>query len=106
MTHIGPHGKDAARPLQSLRKATTGPDASSGKSGRGPVAQQPVRSQRSCNLVIYLSDLSGGGAERLHVRLASKFIEAGHRVTFLLDRRAGELLSQLPAGCQVHTLGA
>ena len=58
------------------------------------------------SLVIYLPDLSGGGAERLHVSLAPLFVEAGYRITFLLDRLEGELLSQVPPTCAVHALEA
>jgi glycosyltransferase involved in cell wall biosynthesis len=61
---------------------------------------------RPISLAIYLPDLSGGGAERLHVNLAPQFVRAGYRVTFLLDRLEGSLLSQLPQGCAVHALGA
>ena len=61
---------------------------------------------RPISLAIYLPDLSGGGAERLHVNLAPQFVKAGYRVTFLLDRLEGSLLSQLPQDCVVHALGA
>ncbi len=61
---------------------------------------------RQPSLVIYLPDLSGGGAERLHVSLAPLFVEAGYKVTFLLNRLRGELLPQLPAGCAVHAIEA
>jgi glycosyltransferase involved in cell wall biosynthesis len=57
-------------------------------------------------LVVYLPDLSGGGAERLHVRLAPEFLAAGLQVTFLVDRRHGELLDAVPAGVGVVSLGA
>ena len=62
--------------------------------------------ERPISLAIYLPDLSGGGAERLHVNLAPQFVKAGYSVTFLLDRLVGSLLSQLPQGCAVHALGA
>lgn len=66
-----------------------------------------IRSQaRPISIAIYLPDLSGVGAERLHVNLAPLFVKAGYRVTFLLDRLEGSLLSQLPQGCAVHALGA
>lgn len=61
---------------------------------------------RPISLAIYLPDLNGGGAERLHINLAPQFVAAGYRVTFLLDRLEGSLLSQLPQGCAVHALGA
>lgn len=58
------------------------------------------------SLAIYLPDLSGGGAERLHVRLAPLFLAAGYRVTLLLDRVQGELLPTVTEGCAVVGLGA
>ncbi|TAJ31587.1 glycosyltransferase [Bosea sp. (in: a-proteobacteria)] len=57
-------------------------------------------------LAIYLPDLGGGGAERLHINLAPSFVAAGYDVTFLLDRRRGELLNRLPEGCSVVALDA
>ncbi len=58
------------------------------------------------HLVVYLPDLSGGGAERLHVGLAPIFMAAGLRVTFLVHRRRGELLEVVPAGVRVVSLDA
>lgn len=58
------------------------------------------------SVAIYLPDLSGGGAERLHLGLAPFFQEAGLRVTFLLDRAQGELIGSLPPGAQIAALGA
>lgn len=46
---------------------------------------------KRASLAIYLPDLSGGGAERLHARLLPQFSKAGFNVTFLLDREGGEL---------------
>ncbi len=46
---------------------------------------------KRASLAIYLPDLSGGGAERLHARLLPQFSQAGFNVTFLLDREGGEL---------------
>ena len=57
-------------------------------------------------LVVYLPDLSGGGAERLHVSLAPVFLAAGLQVTFLVHRRRGELLGAVPAGVGVVSLEA
>lgn len=59
------------------------------------------------SIVIYLPDLSGGGAERLHLRLLPYFIKMGYRVTFLLDRLSGELLEPArAAGATLVALGA
>lgn len=58
------------------------------------------------SLVIYLPDLSGGGAERLLLNLAPRFLALGYAVTFLLNRATGPLLDQLPTGCQLEILPA
>jgi glycosyltransferase involved in cell wall biosynthesis len=58
------------------------------------------------SLAIYLPDLSGGGAERLHLRLAPLFMKAGYDVTFLLDREGGELMPYVPEGCRIVVLNA
>jgi len=57
-------------------------------------------------LVVYLPDLSGGGAERLHVSLAPVFLAAGLRVTFLVHRCRGALLDAVPAGVGLVSLDA
>lgn len=58
------------------------------------------------SVAIYLPDLSGGGAERLHVQLAGKLRASGLAPRFLLDRRAGDLLDAVPADCPVDVLDA
>ena len=60
----------------------------------------------AAHLVVYLPDLSGGGAERLHVGLTPALLAAGLRVTFLVHRRRGELLEVVPAGVRVVSLNA
>ncbi|WP_420143840.1 glycosyltransferase [Sphingobium sp.] len=47
-------------------------------------------------VAVYLPDLSGGGAERLHVLLNVALEERGFDMKFLLDRRAGALINQVP----------
>jgi glycosyltransferase involved in cell wall biosynthesis len=63
---------------------------------------QPPRA----HLVVYLPDLAGGGAERLHVGLAPLFLAAGLRVTFLVHRRRGALLDSVPSGVRIVSLEA
>lgn len=59
------------------------------------------------SLTIYLPDLSGGGAERLHARLLPEFQKADIDVTFLLDRERGELLEPVrQQGARIVVLGA
>lgn len=61
---------------------------------------------RRRSVAIYLPDLSGGGAERLHINLAPAFVSAGYDVIFLLDRRGGQLLGKVPQGCSIVSLEA
>ena len=57
-------------------------------------------------LTLALTDLSGGGAERLQLGLAPCFAAAGWAVTLLLQRRSGELLAKVPEGVVVASLNA
>jgi glycosyltransferase involved in cell wall biosynthesis len=57
------------------------------------------------HIVIVLPDLSGGGAERLHVLLAKEWIARGIRVDFALMQRKGELLDVLPRDARAVDLG-
>lgn len=64
-------------------------------------------SPRPCShIAIFLPDLRGGGAERLHVILAEEFLRRGYRVDFVLLRSEGELLEIAPAGARIVGLGA
>lgn len=63
---------------------------------------KPAATRQS--LVIFLPDLSGGGAERLHIHLASALAAQGYDVTFLLHRRVGVLLDLLPPHIRLVTL--
>ncbi|USI72466.1 glycosyltransferase [Sphingomonas morindae] len=58
------------------------------------------------DVAVYLPDLSGGGAERLHVRLAGLLPRFGYRPRFLLDRQGGALMDAVPPGCRVDALAA
>ena len=58
------------------------------------------------SLVIYLPDLSGGGAERLQLNLAPQFLALGYAVTVLVNRATGPLIRQLPEGCHLDILPA
>jgi glycosyltransferase involved in cell wall biosynthesis len=63
--------------------------------------------KKRTSLSIYLPDLSGGGAERLHLRLLPEFLKADLDVTFLLDRERGELLEPVrQLGARIVSLGA
>ena len=56
-------------------------------------------------ITIILPDLSGGGAERLHVYLANDLVARGLSVEFVLLRKQGELLSLLAPEVAVSGLG-
>lgn len=60
----------------------------------------------SAPVAIYLPDLSGGGAERLHVQLAPMLQDRGLEPYFLLDRRSGQLLDEAERICPVISLDA
>jgi glycosyltransferase involved in cell wall biosynthesis len=47
------------------------------------------------NVCIFLTDLSGGGAERVMLNLANGFVERGHAVDLVLVNPEGPYLSQL-----------
>lgn len=57
-------------------------------------------------LTLALTDLAGGGAERLQLGLAPHFAAAGWDVTLLLQRRRGELLAEVPYGIALASLDA
>ena len=56
-------------------------------------------------IVIVLPNLCGGGAERLHIDLAKKWIDQGHEVDFFLLKAYGELLHSVPSGASVTDIG-
>jgi glycosyltransferase involved in cell wall biosynthesis len=51
-----------------------------------------------------LHDLRGGGAERVMLRLAQGFVEAGRQVDLLLVKKQGDYLNLIPAGARVVDL--
>lgn len=55
---------------------------------------------------VLLPDLRPGGAERIHVRMADIWLRRGFDVEFVLLRRAGELLPQVPEGASLVALDA
>ena len=56
------------------------------------------------SIAIVLPNLRLGGAEMLHVRLAERFVERGHRVDFVLLQAEGALLARVPPGVRVTDL--
>jgi hypothetical protein len=61
---------------------------------------------RGRRMVIYLPGLDGGGAKRLQIDLAGYFQHRGVDVTLLLDRADGPLMSIVPPGVQIVSLGS
>lgn len=80
-------------------------DAAAPRGARSAQAHGSRGSARR-SVVIYLPNLTGGGAERLQLRLAPEFLASGAAVTFLLDRREGELVDTIPQGCRLAVLDA
>jgi glycosyltransferase involved in cell wall biosynthesis len=56
---------------------------------------------RQLSVLIYLNDLSGGGAERQCLTLARELMAQGVGVELILHRLRGELTDQVPAGMRV-----
>lgn len=57
-------------------------------------------------IAVLLPDLRPGGAEKLHVHLATEWRRRGIEVEFILRQAHGELLDSLPEGVSVVGLGA
>jgi glycosyltransferase involved in cell wall biosynthesis len=57
-------------------------------------------------LAVFLSDLLGGGAERVMLNLASGFVGKGYTVDLVLARKEGSYLSQIPSEIRLIDLKA
>ncbi len=57
-------------------------------------------------VVLYIPDLSAGGAERVALNLLEALPGPGLHVSLLVNRMDGPLLEQLPPGAEVVSLGA
>jgi glycosyltransferase involved in cell wall biosynthesis len=53
------------------------------------------------DIAIFLTDVGGGGAERVMVNLANGFVEQGHSVDMVLVQKRGEYLAQLDPKIQL-----
>jgi glycosyltransferase involved in cell wall biosynthesis len=58
------------------------------------------------SIAILLPNLSGGGAERLHILLANHWNAQGIKVDFVLMQQRGELIGLLSDGIEIIDLGA
>jgi glycosyltransferase involved in cell wall biosynthesis len=62
--------------------------------------------EAAAQLAIYLPDLSGGGAEKLHVNLTPHLAARGFAPRFLLDQARGALLDTVADDCPIDVLNA
>lgn len=60
----------------------------------------------SRSLVLYIPNLSGGGAERMQINLSKELIKKGYSITFLVNQNDGDLHHLLPVGTRVVSLNA
>src|SRR3954449_2296638 len=64
----------------------------------------PDQRWRPRRIALLLSDLNGGGVQKMTLALAAGLKARGHEVDLVLYRAAGELLPQIPYGVVVHEL--
>ncbi len=58
------------------------------------------------HILSYAQTLQGGGVERVLLRLARGWVEAGRRVTLVIGAVEGPLVAEIPAGAEVIELGS
>lgn len=59
---------------------------------------------RARHILTYAESLGGGGVERVMLRLAARWLDAGRRVTMVLGRLDGPSAAELPAGIELVVL--
>jgi glycosyltransferase involved in cell wall biosynthesis len=64
-----------------------------------------VVSLQAMHLALFLSGLTGGGAQRRTLTLAGAFVQRGHHVSLLPVRTEGPFLGQVPPGVEVVAVG-
>ena len=57
-------------------------------------------------ILVIIPDLGLGGAERLHINLASEWVKNGHEVCFALLREEGDFLESISKDIQIKNLGS
>jgi len=72
------------------------------KLGQGHLKKHEMNAK---SILIFLPDLHGGGAERLHLLLAKHWHAQGIKVEFALLQQRGALLSLLPKDIRIINLG-
>jgi glycosyltransferase involved in cell wall biosynthesis len=66
-----------------------------------PIMSEPV----ARHILTCAQSLAGGGVERVQLRLAADWIEAGRRVTLLLGSADGPLAAEMPPGIEIVSVG-
>ncbi len=56
-------------------------------------------------IALFMHDLSGGGVERMRLRLAAGLLREGHAVTLIVQRARGNLWADIPDGVALVELG-
>jgi glycosyltransferase involved in cell wall biosynthesis len=74
------------------------------KNGSGPT-QQRFKAMAERRIALFLSSLSGGGAERVVLELARALTQRGYAVDLVACRLAGDLLPEIPDGVRPVELG-
>ena len=65
-----------------------------------------IKEKLNKRIALFVPTLGGGGAERVMVNLAYGFLEAGHNVDFVIVRKDGPLVNDLPANLNIVDLSA
>src|SRR5699024_5969957 len=67
---------------------------------------QPAAAQTSATLTLYMSDLRGGGAERVMLALAEGFAGYGYHVELVVNHTKGPLSNSIPNNVRLVDLNA
>jgi glycosyltransferase involved in cell wall biosynthesis len=65
-----------------------------------------IKEKLNGKIALFVPTLSGGGAEKVMVNLAYGFLHAGQRVDFVVVRKDGPYINELPADLNIVDLGA
>ncbi len=68
------------------------------------VRRVPAQARPAAHIALFISNLTGGGAQRKMVTLANAFVERGHRVDLLTAEDGGVLHERVDARVQVRSL--
>jgi glycosyltransferase involved in cell wall biosynthesis len=106
-----PYGRRLPRAGPSWRPVLTSCPASEGAPEERHLAAElqavravPGQRRPARRIALLLSDLNGGGVQKMTLALAAGLQARGHEVDLVLYRVAGELLPRIPLGVAVHEL--